>query len=319
MMRAKRSAKNKGTIWIVLFVLLSFMSGIAFSAENKNFNSGYSLKLTFGWGNVPNGDINKALESFNNNDLFEWTRIYMPGLITGEIKTLNNSCPDWEIELRKHISPDVALSLATSFVPIFIKNESSLVYTYRGSVGDQTSAFTFKPRVAWIPLKLSLCFSLIRFSRIQLILSAGIGYYMTKISQSKRLDETYPSGDSQWVIWNWKAHAVSGVGYHGGLSLEYNLTEKLALVIEAQRRYARWEKLKGKSWKESEYFGNQGEEKGTLYYFNKWDIGIGTRYDELTVWKDTDFYSLEYITNIRNAILDLSGYSLRFGIRIKLF
>jgi len=93
----------------------------------------------------------------------------------------------------------------------------------------------------------------------------------------------------------------------------------MLLVIEAQSRYAKWEKLKGKSWKESESFGNQGEEKGTLYYFNKWDLGIGTRYDDLAVWKDTDFDSIEDIVNIRTAILDLSGYSLRFGIRIKLF
>ena len=77
--------------------------------------------------------------------------------------------------------------------------------------------------------------------------------------------------------------------------------------------------LKGKEWKESKNFGIHGEDKGTLYYFNKWDIGIGTRYDDLTVWKEPPFASIYSITDVRKAVLDLNGYSVRAGIRIKLF
>lgn len=77
--------------------------------------------------------------------------------------------------------------------------------------------------------------------------------------------------------------------------------------------------LKGKKWAESEFFGISGEDKGTLYYFNTWDIGIGTRYDDLTVWEEIPFARIGGIYNERKAVLDLNGYSVRAGIRIKLF
>ena len=318
-MGCKKLQKRRGRIWILLLISLIFLSGFIFPEERKTKNLGYSIKLTFGKRNVPIGDVNRALESFNNNDLFEWSRVYTPDQISGEIKTLNHDCLDWEVELRKHISPNLSLSFATSLVPVFIKNESSLTYIYRGSVGDQTSAFTFKPKIAWIPLKFGLCYSLIRFSGIELILSAGIGYHITKVSQSKELHETYPLGGSEWVIWHWKAHNAGGFSFHTGISLELSITKKFAIVAEAQVRQAKMKNLKGKEWKESKNFGIHGEDKGTLYYFNKWDIGIGTRYDDLTVWKEPPFASIYSITDVRKAVLDLNGYSVRAGIRIKLF
>lgn len=296
-----------------------FFSSVIFSEERKTQNLGYSIKVTFGKRYVPIGDVNRALESFNNNDLFEWSRVYTPDQITGEIKALNNNCLDWEIELRKHIRPNLSLSFATSLVPVFIKNESSLTYTYRGAAGDQISAFTFNPKVAWIPLKLSLCYSLLRFSGIQVNLIAGIGYYITKVSESKKLEMTYPLGDSEWVIWNWKAHNVGDFCCHTGISVEYSVTKKFAIVAEVQARHAKMKGLRGKGWKESEFFGIQGEQNGTLYYFNKLDIGIGARYDDLRVWKEPPFASAEDITDVREVVLDLNGYSVRAGIRIKLF
>lgn len=318
-MGRKKFQEKKERIWILLLISLIFLSGVIFPEERKTRNLGYSIKLTFGKRYVQIGDVNRALESFNNNELFEWSRVYTPDQISGEIKTLNNNCLDWEVELRKHISPNLSLSFAISLVPVFITNESSLTYIYRGAAGDQTSAFTFNPKIAWIPLKLGLCYSLLHFSKIQVILSAGVGCYITKVSQSKKLHETYPLGGSEWVVWHWKAHGVKGPSYYGGISVEYSITRKLAIVAEVQAMHAKMKNLKGKEWKESEFFGIHGEEKGTLYYFNKRDLGIGARYDDLTVWEEPPFASLEDITNVRKAVLDLNGYSVRAGIRIKLF
>jgi hypothetical protein len=61
------------------------------------------------------------------------------------------------------------------------------------------------------------------------------------------------------------------------------------------------------------------ESTGYLYYFTREDLYIGARRADLTVWEVPPDASIDFIMDVRKARLDLSGLSLRVGLRIMLF
>lgn len=268
------------------------------------------------------GDMNKTLESFNNNFIFESARLNTPDLINGEIIALENKNLDLEAEFRLHISPKIALSFATSS-PVIKKNESSLTYIISGSAGDQISNYTFRPKIkAWMPIRLGICYSLFSSPRMNLIFQAGVGYYIAKISEYEELEMGLPLGGTYWETYYWKAHTIEGSGVHSGIVLEFNLTKKLALVGEIQGRYVKLSDLFGRM--EVERYVDEGNaiisgQKGSLYYFTMWDYDIGAYRANLEIWEKPPEGSFREVDNVRKACLDLSGVSFRVGIRMRLF
>lgn len=308
---------------IISFFIINLNLKVYTSPEEKdNFKPKYSIKLTCGMGYSVIGDINKTLESFNNNFIFESARINTPDLINGEIIALENKNLDLEAEFRLHISPKIALSFATSS-PVIKKNESSLTYIISGSAGDQINNYTFRPKIkAWMPIRLGICYSLFSSPRMNLIFQAGVGYYIAKISEYEELEIGLPLGGTYWETYYWKAHTIEGSGVHSGIILEFNLTKKLALVGEVQGRYVKLSDLFGRM--EVERYVDEGNaiisgQKGSLYYFTMWDYDIGAYRANLEVWEKPPEGSFKEVDNVRKACLDLSGVSFRVGIRMRLF
>ena len=314
-------ASKRAVIWVLTINLLFCITSIAFSKEGR-YKPGFSIKLTYGTNRYSWGDINECLESFNNNELFEYMRSYFPELISGEIIKLDNFASDWEAELRVDIIRRFALSLTISET-IIQKNESSLTYIHRHLIGDLVSTYiyTYKPEVkVWMPVKLGIYYTLPFSSKINITFNAGIGYYSAKVSEYMRYEKTLPTGETEWTVRDWETNRKRVCGFHGGIGLEFSLIKNFALVVEVQRRYAKIKNLNGIMRGEAKYSeGIYLEWKGALYFFNMWDLGIGTRYDDLEVWERPPDVSIRDLVDIRKAVLDLTGYSFRVGIRIRLF
>jgi len=106
-----------------------------------------------------------------------------------------------------------------------------------------------------------------------------------------------------------------GLGFYGGAGLEFNIANNLALVLEIQGRYGRID-LEGKKifsvW-ELPWV----EEEGKLYIGERdlLDEGYGEHCPDLVISQSAPSGNVK----VREAILDLSGFSLKAGIRIKLF
>jgi hypothetical protein len=101
------------------------------------------------------------------------------------------------------------------------------------------------------------------------------------------------------------------------MGLEYNIANNLALVLEVKGRYAR-SNPQGKetsSWFEEPFIIEEGNlyigERNLLYE------GYGEHCPDLVFYKSKPIG--DEFQNMREAVLDLSGFSLRAGIRIKLF
>ncbi|MFQ6108755.1 MAG: hypothetical protein ACE5L7_04295 [Candidatus Aminicenantales bacterium] len=145
---------------------------------------------------------------------------------------------------------------------------------------------------------MGLFFTLPIHRLLNICLNGGAAYYLTNYSYN--LLTRYQLYEA--VIHRAKA---SGFGVQGGIAVEINLNTRSALVIEYQGRYARIGNFKGteeiisgeKRWKE----------EGTLYYIK------GKDYPRLVILeRESGGYE-----TLRKAVVDLSGYSLRVGLRMK--
>jgi len=330
----RRRSEGKGrmrskvkVISIIIFISWAYLSNITFS-EEKRGKLRLSIKLTGGWGYTSIGDINSHLESFNNY-VNNYARYYGRESITGGIEKLDNFMHDWEAELRLELSPKFALGISTSGAS-HKKNESSL--TYREGVlsapehpiyGEWIYTYTFKSEVkAQMPVRLSIYYRLPFVFKTNIIFYSGIGYYSANVSKYEKLDLSIDSEYPSWRWEHWKTDHKANLGFHGGIGMECSLTKNLALVLEAQGRYVKIKNLRGTLQREDSHNGGKiYEEKGTLWYF-KW-AWYGKGYYRLDIseespsrWGTPPGYS---ISNVRKAIIDLSGYSIRIGLRIRLF
>ena len=110
---------------------------------------------------------------------------------------------------------------------------------------------------------------------------------------------------------------AGGIGFHGGVGLEYRLRKNVSLVVEGSGRYARVSGLKGE-YNEQSSEGADATDKGKLYYY-EWKYN-----EKLYPWVellDRDPSEINFsspIYNAREAVIDFSGFSLRAGIKISL-
>jgi len=305
----------------LLALLIGFLqlAQFVYPEEKRPSTPRFSLKLMEGWGpNVPIGDVNDCLESFNNNTVFVNYRKDRPDQLVGEIKTLDNRTSHWEAELRFDLTPRIGFGIATADA-FHTRNESSVTYTYIGYVGPQIMSYTFKPEIkVFYPMRLSLYYTIFSHPKINLSIGGGFGFYNARVSQFSRIDVTGPDGTTNWAEWRRDTKRNFSLGFHGNVVLEYYFTRRIALVAEFQKRYTRVSSLKG-TVKSICSEGFHSEKSGTLYYFTEWELFIGARYASLDVFEKPPEGSITEIQDLRKAVLDLSGHSFRVGIRIRLF
>jgi len=326
-MRCKIQAKKIGTIFILLFVLPVFLNRIAYSGESGIFKPKLSIKLTGGLRYINVGDINNHIESFDN-----YMSSYLSFYEGGKMGKINNYGPDLEGELRLDISSKFAVGVGIGYISG--KNESNFqtvgifpfptpgqIYIL-GPPGDLFE-FVVESKVETIPIKLGIYYTIPLGSRINIFLKSGLDYYFSKCFIYKynlisSLDWTgfFPG---IYEISNKYDMRCNGLGFHGGFGFEYKISNVLALVLEIHRRYAKIKNLKGKWIYSNTFTHEQGEDEGILYIAKKnmEDEGFSNMYPDLVVSPSKP--SGAKILNTREATLDLSGFSLRVGIRIKLF
>lgn len=309
--------RNKTSIWFLIFILSLLLRSNSFPGEGENFKPKFSIKINWGLHYMSVGDINTHLESLDN---YISHRTFYEG---GKTKKINNYDTDFEGELRLDISSKFAISIGIGYMHGEIKSDFETV----GSFPLQTPVtgpfywhkFFSESKVKTIPLKFGIYYTLPISSRINLFINSGLGYYFSKAS----LDKTHvPFPLEEWGLDDSRYHeydvSSNGFGFHGGIGFEYNISNYLALVLEVQGRYARIKNLKGKRLYYS-WWGLDKEEEGILYIGERdlTDEGYGQNCPDLIFSQSRP--SGDEFQNIREAILDFSGYSLRLGIMIKLF
>lgn len=166
-----------------------------------------------------------------------------------------------------------------------------------------------------VPIKLGVFYSLLQGGKFHVVVNAGTAYYLATWRESMDYLSEAP-GPSYWGKYVTKANG-GGIGFHGGLGLEYRLSRNMAFVVEGIGRYARFGGFEGE-YSEKNSSGADVNDPGKLYYY-EWSFDNNT-YPWLELF-DRDPNQLNFsnpVKNIRDAVMDFSGFSLRVGIKISL-
>ncbi len=303
--------------------LFSFIlcAAVGFAQESKGFKPGVSIKLTGGGSGLAVGDINSSLGSIDRRlSSMEW-RAYS----TEKVMQLNNRIGSWDAELKFDFTERLGLGIAVSNA-VHLSNASRIpLFSSLADAGSPTiGSFTSAPDVrVRMPIRLSIYYSLPVISRLTILLSTGVGYYSGIMKES--LD--YEISDFLGTAWyrsEWQTQWKASLGFHGGLGAEYHLSKRLAFVVEAQYRFVKIGNFKATMSADSNLWQQlrNYDPEGTLYLWSWGEDGpIGISYRELIVWSGIPpDYGASFGGSVRGkAKLDLSGISLRLGIRLGLF
>ena len=161
-----------------------------------------------------------------------------------------------------------------------------------------------------IPLRLSGYYFVALGSRLTAHARVGIGYYFGRMTYTVRTEETL-LGITIWEQNDGEATA-GGIGFHGGLGLEYPLSTTFALFVEAAGRLV---SLKDWSVKNDHSAAWTSEhETGTFWYAEERDEALGKYYPTLQMFEERP--AGPDLRDVREAAFGFSGFALKAGLRI---
>lgn len=227
-------------------------------------------------------------------------------------------------ELFVDFTPHIGIGIGVGYFQVEKKNEVDITYDYVVSV-DNPDFFniveTIFPQISAIPMTFSLNFGLPMGSAVKLRLSVGIGYYFGTVVWDYLMET---NNSETKMDWETKTNAV---GFHGRLGLDFNLGKTIVFFIEGFGRYVQFEDLSGNLTVKEIWNGevdNEDHENAFLKYLeynsyltDEWyplvsidEEGVlGSGYNNVPLFNST--------RNLRNAVIDLTGVSVRTGFKIK--
>lgn len=260
----------------------------------------FNLKFHGGMNYMRIGDINDALQG---------TTDYYKDLPHVDIEE-DLSPAHWGIdfggELIINFTPRVGIGLGGGYIQV--SEETVIDVIWEGSPYKDTA----QPKVTIIPLTFSVHLGLPLGNIMNFTLNAGAGYYLGTIQWHYSWDSEFHDYEE-----NWKAKSNT-IGFHGGLGLEFNFSRTLALVVEGFGRYAKLKSLQGDyTWKR-DFFGHEEGiiEEATLWYYDWRSSDTGKEYPRIEFDDDVPTET-SFQRNIREGEVDLTGFSVRLGIKIK--
>lgn len=308
--------KNRLSFSVKLIIAVLLLSSVAYPDDSSKLGHKLSLKLSGGLGFITVGDLNTSFK--------EWA-LSLPSRTTTEKEFSAMKIDDWsmrwEAELRFDLSRKIALGITLSNPLRRTKQAEFPLYDPASDdpipVGSFASDAAINVRA---PIRISAYYTHRLSPTTNLLFDIGIGYYSGRMQES--LDCEY-SGD--WHRSAWQTEWKSALGVHGGVGFEYVLSKRLSVVLAAQLRRAVLANFPATMELDTNMvpYGFIYDESGTLF-LARWDedgpMGVGTQ--EFYVWTTEPVGPVGGLFGARSkgtAVLNLSGLSLGFGIRIALF
>jgi hypothetical protein len=174
---------------------------------------------------------------------------------------------------------------------------------------------TVHPQFSAIPITFSLYYGIPVGSMIEVVLNAGLGYYLGSVKYDIFVDGTslgysYESSDS------WSAQS-NAFGFHGGLNFEFGFSSNMAFVIGARGRYAKFTDLTGDlEWEYSNSLGwsSSGTESDQTLWFGNHEMYAGQEYPQVVLSDSKPMGSTW--SDVRKGEVNLSGIVFQAGIKL---
>jgi len=287
---------------VFLFLLLgALLSGLPAQEEDKDevvFKSvGIHVRLGGGYSVFSCGDFKTGIQG-----MYDWggRRIVSAGYTLGR----NEERPlDSGYEVGGDIVYYFAGRLGIGAGGTLARVNKTNKQLFKLGSDPRDYAMTTVPQADIFSFRLSLFYAVPLNRLLTVCFNAGPAYYL--------VDYKY-AGNIQMPDYGYEfsqSAKAGNFGVQGGIGLEIRMNERLALVLEAQGRYARISGFEGKEWL-YEYLGgpfSTSGKDGTLYYLEE---GGFPRLEVFPEAPATGFDS-------REAVFDFSGVSFRAGLNFK--
>jgi hypothetical protein len=263
----------------------------------------FNLVLSGGYGTITGGDVPTVMDGMNTK-----IRDLAAAADFSVVDTLEVAKwgPELEAEFLFRPARNFGLSLGIGYLRK--ADDSRVAGELEGLAGvslDWTATYQL------IPLKLSGTYFFNAGSKLTAYAKAGIGYYFGRMTYTVRTEETL-LGITLWDQNDGEATA-GGLGFHGGLGLEYPLSPSFALFLEAAGRY-----VSLKDWSvENDYSTAWGSETetGKFWFAEELDSELGKYYPTLHMVEEMP--SDPDLRNVREASFGFSGFALKAGVKIR--
>jgi hypothetical protein len=291
---------KKMMIWAAALWLLT---SAGFSQES-------SIKLTGGFGFATGGDLNKTIQGTSDlrRDFDE---------ATGELKPVNLGL-NFDVEFIHHFTSNIGLGLGVGYFRASKESGPSSSEISIPGVFSLGSEYSIKPSIKAVPITLNVHYFLSAGSKLSFDFHAGIGYYLAILDfhgQDVLSDSFFDQISEHWTEDTTFSATKGGLGFQAGVGFEFAVARDVAIVCDVFGRLASVSGFKGK------YTFKQGgdytwEESASDYYFWSYDETFDS-----SLYTQFDFYTDkpegEGITNARQGTVDLSGFGITIGLRIK--
>lgn len=292
---------RKSTLFLSLCSIILIMTAI--SAYPDTAKKNLDLKLSGGLSYLTVGDWNLSSQGWNDSgrDLRKLTGDKM----SGEYQMLH-----WGSEIAGdlvfNLSSRFAASIGIGYIWINEGGDSSYIKVTNDGI---TTTHTHDTKISAVPVTAGILYFLPLSSKAKVSLGAGAGYYFAKLTDGYRLED-----DTGYWFTRSPDTKSCGLGFHGSIGLEYSVSQSVAILIEGYGRYAKISGFEGTenvanslNWSDSS--------KGTLYYY---EVDRGTGWYPVVILKET-VPSGSNVRDVREAKVDFSGFTIRIGLKIRLY
>jgi hypothetical protein len=293
------SIKKRGMLIIAIAIVLCLVPNISMADIKLSF------KIHGGWSYLQAGDVNPGTQAF-----LDWGTSHYE-ITEGEYKALHYG---YEVggDLIFELGRNFGVGVGAGFMRFSKRNQAN---GWEPDYGPE-ALFTSDSELTAIPTRLFVLFSTPLNRKIDITANAGVSYFINA-QYSADWQETYSVAASveYWMNILTKAEMKRDpFGFQGGLGIEYRLTPKMAILLEAQGRWAKFRGLEGSSVAVAAEGGDPPaslfSEEGKLYF------------ESFPLLPDAPRLIMVQSAppngpggQPRQAVVDFSGFSLQAGFR----
>ncbi len=307
----------------IAFLTLSLIAAIlpAIAQEAGTSKNGLSIELGGGlrWTGI--GDLRDHIGAL---DEYLYDLCGSANYLPGHLRQPGPFGPDLDLTLRLELGRGFSVGAGAGFSRILDRSESlGVFFLYQDpTIHYRTVAAFLRTDIRLVPVHVDVSYRWTLSRDLSLTLGAGAVACFASVDLERSLN-FYPLiyDPAQGIVWPHldDSFEVSGTGFGplGKLGLEFRASRSLTLLVLVEGRYARVTRLKGRqsysydSWIDEGYYV-EGENRGVLQ--------TGTS-DQTVMGLTDDFPDLSVTPSpaMRQVRFDLSGFSCRLGVRLRLF
>jgi len=288
---------------LLLILSVFFVCFFIMPAYGQDSLKRFSLKFSGGYGNTSGGDLDNVISGLNS--MLSDMAAILDLTVTSQLEDMNWG-PEFEGEFIFSLNEKFGLGLGVGYIR---RSEESLgqmelLPLARGSL-------SWAPEFTAIPILLSGYYTLPIAKKLNAFFKVGIGYYFSKLKYVNR-EETEVLGI---VLWNQDQGEAkdSGFGFHGGIGLEYGISQSIAFFVEGMGRYANFE-----DWDVDNISSNpwgSSEMSGKFWYVEELNPMTNKYYTSIEL--SPQIPSDTGLRNVRKMAIGISGIVFKLGIRVR--